>query len=434
MGISANPAEHRVFISYASADQAVAQQICEALEGARMSCWIAPRNIPAGADFPSAILEGIASAQAMVAIVSPNAVTSPHVLSEIGHAFNKKKPIVPLRLAAVALPEDFDYYLSMRQWLDAPQGITADVLPRVVAAVRDAIAGRQQYESEPVSRRWPVWTAAALVLALTGAVAYFKWSQPSTNRLVREKRDKTTLKRVDKKVDRTEREVRKEWVNPKDGQTYLWIAAGSFTMGCSPSDDQCAKDEKPAHRVDLTEGFWLAKTETTEEAYRKAHGSAAGHAKGDPRLPIRGLDWKEAKAYCASVDGRLPFEAEWEYAARGGSSEPYYGTPSKIAWYEADSDDTIHPVGMKEPNNFGLYDMLGNVSEWVSDRYYNRYDLEAPAVGPHVEQPLRGNASAVARGGFWGAELKGIRVSHRSEVAPDEAAATVGVRCASDHR
>lgn len=434
MGTAANPAGHQVFISYASADQAAAQRICEALEGAGISCWIAPRNIPAGADFPSAIVEGIASAQVMVAIVSPDAVGSPHVLSEIGHAFNKRKPIVPLRLAAVALPEDFDYYLAMRQWLDAPQGITSDVLSRVINAVKDAIGGRQPYEAGPVSRRWPVWAAAAAVLAVTGAVGYFRWSQPSADRLVREKRDKSVLKKIDKKVDKTERPAKKDWVNPKDGQTYVWIRPGSFTMGCSPSDDQCANDEKPAHRVDLTEGFWLAVTEVTDESYRKAHGPAPPRAKGDPRLPVRGLSWKEAKAYCASVDGRLPFEAEWEYAARGGVTEPYYNTPSKIAWYEGDSSDTIHPVGMKEPNAFGLYDMLGNVSEWVMDRYYNRYDLEAPAVGPQVEQPLRGNASAVARGGFWSAELKGIRVSHRSEMAPDEAAETVGVRCASDHR
>jgi formylglycine-generating enzyme required for sulfatase activity len=204
-------------------------------------------------------------------------------------------------------------------------------------------------------------------------------------------------------------------------------------MGCSASDNQCKDDEKPAHRVKIPNGFWLGRTEVTNAAFRKVSPAKAIKAQGDPTLPIRGLSWAEAKAYCTAAGGRLPTEAEWEYAARGGDPEPYYDVPSNIAWYAKNSGGLPHPVGLKEPNKFGLYDMLGNVSEWVLDRYYNKYDLEADSVGLHIDQPLAGNASAVSRGGFWDAELPSIRVSHRAEQPNDEGVETAGLRCANDH-
>jgi formylglycine-generating enzyme required for sulfatase activity len=222
-------------------------------------------------------------------------------------------------------------------------------------------------------------------------------------------------------------------MNPKDGQKYVWIRPGSFTMGCSAADNECKDDEKPAHRVEIPAGFWLGQTEVTNAAYRKAAPAKASKAKSDAAMPIQGLSWPEAKAYCGATGGRLPTEAEWEYAARGGTLEPYYDVPSKIAWYAKNSGGLPHPVGMKEPNQFGLYDMLGNVSEWVLDRYYNKYDVEADAVGPHIDQPLAGNASAVSRGGFWDAGLSSIRVSHRAEQPNDEGVETAGLRCANDH-
>jgi formylglycine-generating enzyme required for sulfatase activity len=205
-------------------------------------------------------------------------------------------------------------------------------------------------------------------------------------------------------------------------------------MGCSPGDSECADDEKPAHAVDIPKGFWLARTEVTIAAYRKF---AAAHKlpspTGDSNLPYCNLTWADAKTYCADIGGRLPTEAEWEYAARGGKSEAYYGPVGTIAWFAQNSGDAPHAVGGKQPNAYGLYDMLGNVSEWVLDRYYNRYDVASAAVGANVEQPLASNAEAVARGGFWDSDAASIRVSHRAAHEKDDAEPIVGVRCASDH-
>jgi len=123
--------DHTVFISYSSSDKAVAEQICSSLEGAGIGCWIAPRDIPPGADYPAAILAGIQGSSALVVVVSASAVTSPHILTEVGHAFSAKRRIIPFRLSAADLPADLDYFLSMSQWLDASGGVTPENLARL---------------------------------------------------------------------------------------------------------------------------------------------------------------------------------------------------------------------------------------------------------------------------------------------------------------
>jgi formylglycine-generating enzyme required for sulfatase activity len=427
--------ERRVFISYSSQDKPAADQVCGALENAGIPCWIAPRNIEAGADFPSAILQGIANTQAVVILLSDHAMASPHVLSEIEHAFNAKKRLLPVRLCSTALPQDFEYFLSTPQWLDASGGLTDATLKRLVDAVTEAMAGKplpDNAESKG-NRTTMIIAGFAIVLLIAAIFGYSRFT--ARPKITDGSGNKTPDPSLDKGKVATENKsaAPKIWTNPQDGLKYVWIPPGSFTMGCSAADSECDDSEKPPHSVQIPTGFWLGQTEATIAAYRKIEPAKAGKSADDPELPVRGLSWPEAKAYCIATGGRLPTEAEWEYAARAGTAEPYYGVPSKIAWYERDSDRQPHPVGLKEPNAFGLYDMLGNVSEWVLDRYYNKYDLEADAVGSNIDQPLAGNASAVARGGFWDAELPGIRVSHRSEMPNDQGVETAGVRCANDH-
>ena len=218
-------------------------------------------------------------------------------------------------------------------------------------------------------------------------------------------------------------------VNPRDGLTYVWIPAGRFVMGCSPGDPDCDSDEEPVHGVAIAKGFWLGRTEVTAAAYRRVIGRRAGDD-GDGTRPAAEVTWTEAKAFCAAAGGRLPTEAEWEYAARAGTTTRFYGPPQEVAWYAATSGEQMHPVGTKAANAFGLHDMLGNVAEWVRDRYYNRYDDSGDGAAP--EEPLAPNATAVARGGSWFSELAGLRVSRRLEMYPDAAEPIIGFRCARD--
>jgi sulfatase modifying factor 1 len=215
-------------------------------------------------------------------------------------------------------------------------------------------------------------------------------------------------------------------VNPKDGLKYVWIPPGTFMMGCSPADMQCKKEEKPSHQVTITKGFWMGQTPVTVGAYKRFTGATGRQMPPEPEdlnflnqtevrfkfnpgwsneaMPIVELWWDDAQAYCRWAGGRLPTEAEWEYAGRGGSTEARYGNIDDIAWYGGNSgrerpDSTgtskedytaqwlgtlipMHEVAKKRANGFGLYDMLGNGNEWVNDWYDENYYQNSPLQDP----------------------------------------------------
>src|SRR5579872_5668731 len=197
-------------------------------------------------------------------------------------------------------------------------------------------------------------------------------------------------------------------VNPKDGLTYVWIQPGTFMMGCSPGDNDCTKEwEEPMHQVTITKGFWIGQTEVTQAAYERVMRTNPSYWKG-PSLPVEQITWNEARAYCSTVGLRLPTEAEWEYAARGGISSARYGDVDSVAWYASNSGRQTHDVAQKQPNAYGLYDMLGNVEEWVADPFVARYYAQSPAIDP--QGPTSPPKLWVMRGGAWGYDSPHIRV------------------------
>jgi formylglycine-generating enzyme required for sulfatase activity len=223
-------------------------------------------------------------------------------------------------------------------------------------------------------------------------------------------------------------------LNPKDGLTYVWVPAGSFTMGCSPGDSDCKNDDyaKPAHRVSITRGYWIGQTEVTQEAYQRMTGSNPSKFKG-ARLPVETVSWIEARAYCQAAGMRLPTEAEWEYAARGGDVLGRYGPLETVAWYFDNtrfgphSDEQTHEVARKQANGFGLYDMLGNVSEWVAD-WWEEYSAGAKT---NPRGPASGR-SRVVRGGSWTSRNYETQATHRESISPDSGSELVGFRCAGE--
>jgi formylglycine-generating enzyme required for sulfatase activity len=212
-------------------------------------------------------------------------------------------------------------------------------------------------------------------------------------------------------------------VNPVDGMKYVWVPPGQFQEGCSTNDFECFPDEHPQRKVTLTRGFWLGQTEVTQAAFEKLMGYNPSAFEGDT-LPVDSVSWVEADAYCTMIGGRLPSDAEWEYAARGGTSTARYGNLDDVAWYSDNSNFTTHPVGTKKPNAFGLYDMLGNVVEWTYTWYWVQLNQEninptGPSTAEYKE--LRG-------GGWWDDESL-VRVSYRRHFETTDEDYNIGFRC-----
>ena len=224
--------------------------------------------------------------------------------------------------------------------------------------------------------------------------------------------------------------------NPQDGLKYVWIAPGRFLMGCSPGDIDCADPEEPAHTVTLRRAYWIGQTEVTVDAYRRY--VAAANAKMPPTapklyrgwnnrtLPMVNVVWDEANQYCTWAGGRLPTEAEWEYAARGGSPQARYGNLDDIAWTKENAQSQTHPVAGKQANGYGLFDTLGNVWEWIGDWYAPDYYQSSPAQNP--KGPATGQ-QRVLRGGSWIVDSKLLRVSDRYSIQPDARSDYFGFRC-----
>lgn len=224
------------------------------------------------------------------------------------------------------------------------------------------------------------------------------------------------------------------------GIELIWVAPGTFTMG-SPSDEpQRNKAEGPRTDVTLTRGFWLGKTEVTQAQYAAVMESNPSTFKavgGD--APVERVSWIDAMAFCRKLNEReraagrlpegyaftLPTEAQWEYACRAGTTEAYAGEPEAMAWHEQNSRGTTHPVGTKQPNAWGFYDMAGNVLEWCLDWY-------GPYPGGAVTDPT-GPAHGyyrMARGGSWKTDLRVARSAARAGGSAGRLDYTIGFRVA----
>jgi formylglycine-generating enzyme required for sulfatase activity len=224
-------------------------------------------------------------------------------------------------------------------------------------------------------------------------------------------------------------------VNPKDNLKYVWIPPGAFMMGCSPRDNECLGNEKPAHQVTITKGSWIGQTLVTVGAYKRfAEGTgrrmpdAPGFNSGwaDENMPIVNATWADAQAYCGWAGGRLPTEAEWEYAARGGSREARYGPVDEVAWYDKNSGNETHDVAQKRANGFGLFDVLGNAWEWVDGWYDEHYYQSSPSQDPPGPSSGPGR---VLRGGAWFNPAGVARVSARVSGGLGGSSSGISFRC-----
>ena len=222
------------------------------------------------------------------------------------------------------------------------------------------------------------------------------------------------------------------------GIAWVTIPAGTFQMGCVAGDPRCSSDEQPRHAVTLSKPFELMTTEVTVGMF-KSHGF---HLEDQPiwsksdNHPVVVVTWSEANDFCAKIGGRLPTEAEWERAARGGLDGVLYPWGDKAPTDAAGAangaafeGDAAQLVGQYAANAFGVHDMAGNVWEWVADwaSVYTADAITDPKGSPSGRVRL-------VRGGSYGDDPSNLRVSNRTPNAPDRVNLNVGFRCARDAR
>jgi formylglycine-generating enzyme required for sulfatase activity len=222
---------------------------------------------------------------------------------------------------------------------------------------------------------------------------------------------------------------------------FVLIPTGTFMMGSPYSDTQVEDKEKPAHRVTISQLFYLGKYPVTQGQWEAVMGTNPSHFTGDQNRPVERVSWEDTQEYIrrlntreSSARYRLPTEAEWEYACRAGSTPRscFGDNRSQLGvygWYDNNSRGMSHPVGQRKPNAWGLHDMHGNVWEWVQD-WYGAYDPE-PVTDP---QGLASGSHRVVRGGSWHSEAGGCRSAYRSFGAPSDRYDFVGFRCACSGR
>ena len=215
------------------------------------------------------------------------------------------------------------------------------------------------------------------------------------------------------------------------------IKSGSFTMG-SPEEEENRGDDEVQHEVELTRDFLMMKYQVTQVLWESVMGENPSSFRGASR-PVETVNWfdcidfanllsereglekvyerngDEVKMNLEANGYRLPTEAEWEYAARGGENYIYSGSNNvdEVAWYSENSGSETHPVGQKKANGYGLYDMSGNVWEWVWD-WYGEY----PSGSQTDPLGSPSGSRRVLRGGYWDYDPLSVRVSYRSSGVP----------------
>lgn len=219
------------------------------------------------------------------------------------------------------------------------------------------------------------------------------------------------------------------------GMEFILIPAGEFQMGSEDGYD----NEKPVHLVRIIKPFYLGKYQVTQGQWQAVMGNNPSYFKGDPNRPVEMVSWEDTQAFLQRLnerekgkEHRLPTEAEWEYAARAGSTGAYcFGDDVKqlheYAWYGANAQGTTHSVGQLKPNAWGLYDIHGNVWEWCHDglRTYTSASVSDPFG------PTTAGAHCVFRGGHWGDDARIVRAAYRFWLLPGLRVGLLGFRCAS---
>jgi formylglycine-generating enzyme required for sulfatase activity len=377
-----------IFISYASEDRSRAEILAKALEAQGWTVWW-DRRITVGQSFEEVIEQALDEAKCVIAVWSAKAVKSKWVRAEAAEGFRRK-------ILAPVLIEECNPPLLYRQLQTASLVGWDDTTTH--SGFRQLIQDLSSILGSPEPKK-----AKELIKPATQEL-----SEPT------------------------------ETFTNTIGMEFVLIPEGSFWMG---SVGYKNKNEKPQHQVTISQPFYLQTTPVTQGQWQKVMRDNPSEFKdcGD-NCPVESVSWDDVQDFInklnkmeGAVNYRLPTEAEWEYACRVGSiTEFFFGEDvdrlDDYAWYAENSDDKTHPVGQKEPNSYGLYDMAGNVWEWVEDDWHDNYEGAPPDGKAWFDNP-RGSIR-VRRGGSWSYDAQYCRSANRGYFMPGYRVNFVGFRLA----
>jgi len=367
-----------IFLSYKSEDSEKAQKIAEAIEKKGYTVWW-DRIIPPGRNFDDVIEEELESASCVVVLWSRESVTSEWVRLE-AHNGKKRKILVPILIEDVTPP--FAFQLMEAAKLKDWDGISLHHEFNLLIQSVGRILGRPA----PMDSRRP---------------------EQGKERI----EEKTVVNSIDMK--------------------FALIPEGKFVMGSEEFEWS-----KPVHTVKIRTPFYLGIYPVTQREWKAIMGNNPSQFNGND-LPVESVSWNEVQDFIKKLNEkegtnkyRLPTEAEWEYAARAGTTTRYFfgDDDSKLveyAWYSENSGNKTHPVGKKKANPWGLYDVHGNVWEWVQDEWHDTYN-GAPNDGSAWEDGV--SASGVARGGSWHVYARYCRLASRHGNDPGDRDRILGFR------
>jgi len=491
-----------VFISHSSRDGRMAQTITSALERRGIRCWISSRDIGPGENFQEAIVHAIRGARVMVLVFTGNANNSNEIKKEMALAGQHNLTVIPVRVEDVLPNDAFTYEFATRQWIDAFENWdqAVDRLSQQINMVLgSANATSMPAPARPSTNRTGLIAAAVVALivvagggayavlghtasppAQTAAAPPLAPPQPPAANAVTPAPAPPPAQQAlatppsPAPAPQAALAPGKIFRDCADCPEMVVMPTGDFMMG----DDQGPRDERPAHKVRVTQPFAIGRFDVTRAEFARFVATLNRTPTGcdarkgstwasdpdlswrDPGFPQTGRDpvvcvgFKGALAYAAwlsKVTGhgyRLPTEAEWEFAARGGTTTRFYwgDDESRICQYENDADQSLQqqldrsrplpcsdgyaftsPVGSYQPNPFGLYDMLGDVFQWVADCWQPSYE-QGPADAAITSAAAGDACERVARGGNWLAD--GIRASFRLHDESGRRGTIIGFRVA----
>lgn len=472
-----------IFISYSRKDYLMADEktpdpekivskILTVLDKNKISYWIDKEGMYASAQYTTLIEENISKARCFLYVSSKKSNTSPNTLGEIFTAVDFGKPIIVFRADSSRFGKGIGYHLRPLDHIEYFK--TGDeAFSKLVSSIKkiksvlaeyNAICSGYKKKLSSITETMKTFGAKPAADFFTNEEVRIEYEEKIAKYHEQKEQEVASLKaeliEANQALSKVQLELQSYINTGRGGELpvlesrsaeegdiqrgivklenvefkMICVDGGTFTMGATSEMENPYSNEFPIHQVTLN-SYHIGETPVTQALWKAVLGNNPSYYKGD-NLPVQNVTWNDCQRFIKKLNQitgkkfRLPTDAEWEFAARGGNNSKHYqyngsNSLSEVAWYKGNSEKECRPVKCKEPNELGIYDMSGGVWEWCQDWY--GYYSHNPQINP--TGPARG-CFRVRRGGSWGNEARECRLSSRRGHQPDFCNSQFGFRLA----